>query len=144
MLTEVMKHYGLASDLHAAGYYETDHHRQLCREVHAAILGGRLVAIAGMVGCGKTALPQHLQADLYQRPGPMTHFILRRHDRFLPAGMRARTGPPEPRGFAFIGVHWRFLSFGRTNNHAASRSERRPARQGWLRVPEWGTANERQ
>ncbi|MBV8398746.1 MAG: hypothetical protein JOZ17_08395 [Acetobacteraceae bacterium] len=103
MLTEVMKHYGLASDLHAAGYYETDHHRQLCREVHAAILGGRLVAIAGMVGCGKTALPQHLQADLYQRPGPMTHFILRRHDRFLPAGMRARTGPPEPRAFAFIG-----------------------------------------
>lgn len=55
MLTEVMKHYGLASDLHAAGYYETDHHRQLCREVHAAILAGRLVAIAGMVGCGKIA-----------------------------------------------------------------------------------------
>jgi len=64
MLTDVMKHYGLASDLHAAGYYETDHHRQLCREVRASILAGRLVAVAGIVGSGKTALLRHLQADL--------------------------------------------------------------------------------
>jgi type II secretory pathway predicted ATPase ExeA len=59
-----MKHYGLARDLPAAGYYETEHHRQLCREVRAAILAGRLVAITGMVGSGKTALLHHLQADL--------------------------------------------------------------------------------
>jgi len=64
MLTEVTKFYGLAGDLQAAGYYETEHHRQVCREVRAAILAGRLVAIAGMVGSGKTALLRHLQADL--------------------------------------------------------------------------------
>ena len=64
MLTEMMKHYGLACDLRAVGYYETEHHRQLCREVRAAILAGRLVAIAGMVGNGKTALLHHLQAEL--------------------------------------------------------------------------------
>ncbi len=64
MLTEVTKFYGLTGDLQAAGYYETEHHRQVCREVRAAILAGRLVAIAGMVGSGKTALLRHLQADL--------------------------------------------------------------------------------
>ena len=64
MLTEVMKFYGLARDLHAAGYYETEHHRTICREVRAAILAGRLVAISGTVGSGKMALMRHLQGDL--------------------------------------------------------------------------------
>ena len=64
MLTEVMRHYGLTRELGSAGYFETEHHRQLCREVGAAILAGRLVAITGMVGNGKTALLRHLQADL--------------------------------------------------------------------------------
>ena len=64
MLTEVMRHYGLARDLEWAGYYETEHHRQICREVRAAILAGRLIAVSGIIGCGKTALLRHLQADL--------------------------------------------------------------------------------
>ena len=64
MLTEVMRHYGLVRELEWASYYETDHHRQTCREVRAAILAGRLVAVSGMIGLGKTALLRHLQADL--------------------------------------------------------------------------------
>ena len=64
MLTDVMWHYGLTRDLESAGYFETEHHRQVCREVGAAILAGRLVAITGMVGNGKTALLRHLQAEL--------------------------------------------------------------------------------
>lgn len=64
MLTEVMQHYGLARELEWAGYYETEHHRHTCREVRAAILAGRLVAVSGIIGCGKTALLRHLQADL--------------------------------------------------------------------------------
>ena len=64
MLTDVMWHYGLTRDLESAGYFETEHHRQVCREVSAAILAGRLVAITGMVGNGKTALLRHLQAEL--------------------------------------------------------------------------------
>jgi len=44
-LTEVMRHYGLTRELGSAGYFETEHHRQLCREVGAAILAGWLVAI---------------------------------------------------------------------------------------------------
>ncbi len=52
MLTEVMEHFNLARDLTMAGYYETDHHRQLGKDVRAAIRSGRLVAIAGVMGSG--------------------------------------------------------------------------------------------
>jgi type II secretory pathway predicted ATPase ExeA len=64
MLTEVMEHFGLARDLLAAGYFETEHHRQLAKDVRAAILAGRLVAVTGVVGCGKTVMLRRLQEDL--------------------------------------------------------------------------------
>jgi type II secretory pathway predicted ATPase ExeA len=64
MLTEVMEFYGFARDFHAAGYYETEHHRQISKEVRAAINAGRLVAVTGMVGCGKTRLLRRLQDEL--------------------------------------------------------------------------------
>ena len=64
MLTEVMEFYGFARDFHAAGYYETEHHRQVGKEVRAAINAGRLVAVTGMVGCGKTRLLRRLQDEL--------------------------------------------------------------------------------
>ncbi len=64
MLTEVMRHYGLARELEGVGYYETEHHKQTCHEVRAAILAGRLIAVSGIIGSGKTALLRHLQADL--------------------------------------------------------------------------------
>lgn len=64
MLTEVMQHYGLTRDPHAAGYFETEHHQRICKDIRAAIVDGNLVAIAGMVGSGKTALLQHIQSEL--------------------------------------------------------------------------------
>jgi type II secretory pathway predicted ATPase ExeA len=64
MLTEVMQHYGLTRDPHAAGYFETDRHQRICKDIRAAIVDGNLVAIAGMVGNGKTALLQHIQREL--------------------------------------------------------------------------------
>jgi type II secretory pathway predicted ATPase ExeA len=64
MLTEVMEHFGLERDLLMAGYYETEHHRQLIKDIRAAILTGRLVAVAGVVGSGKTVLLRRLQEDL--------------------------------------------------------------------------------
>lgn len=64
MLTEVMEHFGFTRDLLTAGYYETDHHRQLIKDVRAAILAGRLVAVAGVVGSGKTVLLRRIQDEL--------------------------------------------------------------------------------
>ncbi len=59
MLTEVMEHFGLARDLHTAGFYETPHNRQVLKEVRAALPGGRLVAVTGLIGSGKTLLDRN-------------------------------------------------------------------------------------
>jgi hypothetical protein len=41
MLTEVMEHFGLRQELHAAGFYETEHHRQIIKDIRATVGGGR-------------------------------------------------------------------------------------------------------
>jgi type II secretory pathway predicted ATPase ExeA len=65
MLTEVMEHFGLSRDFSTAGYYETEHHRLLAREVKAACLAGRLVAVTGVVGSGKTMTLRRIQGELH-------------------------------------------------------------------------------
>jgi type II secretory pathway predicted ATPase ExeA len=42
--------------LREAGYFETAHHRRISRELDAAIRQGGLIALCGIVGCGKTVL----------------------------------------------------------------------------------------
>ena len=64
MLTEVMEHFGLARDLHTAGFYETPHHKQVLKEIRAALPGGRLIAVTGLIGSGKTVFMRRLYADL--------------------------------------------------------------------------------
>ena len=38
MRVEVMQYYGLTQPLSQAGYYETDHHKQLIKDIKGAIL----------------------------------------------------------------------------------------------------------
>lgn len=64
MLTEVMEFYGLVKEFRRAGYYETDHLCQLFKEIKAAILKGQLIALTGVVGCGKTVALRRLQEAL--------------------------------------------------------------------------------
>lgn len=64
MLTEVIEHFGLRQELHAAGFYETEHHRQIIKDIRATVGGGRLIAVTGIVGSGKTMLLRRLQAEL--------------------------------------------------------------------------------
>ncbi len=54
MRVEVMEHYGLAQPIDQAGYYETAHHKQLIKDIRGAIHEGRLIAVCGVVGSGKT------------------------------------------------------------------------------------------
>ena len=54
MRVEVMEHYGLTQSIDQAGYYETAHHKQLMKDIKGAIREGRLIAVCGVVGSGKT------------------------------------------------------------------------------------------
>jgi len=64
MLTEVMRYYHLARPPVDAGFYETEHHAQVSRDIRAAIMGGRLIALTAVIGSGKTILSRRLRADL--------------------------------------------------------------------------------
>jgi type II secretory pathway predicted ATPase ExeA len=64
MLTEVMRFYGLARLPTDAGFFETEHHAQVTRDIRAAITGGRLIALTAVIGSGKTVLSRRLRAEL--------------------------------------------------------------------------------
>lgn len=64
MLGEVMAHYGLAQPFYDAGWFETEHHRQVVRTLVWAVAHRRLIAMAGLVGSGKTAFLRRVQDDL--------------------------------------------------------------------------------
>ena len=61
MRVEVMQYYGLTQPFSQAGYYETEHHQQLIKDIRGAVLQGRLIAVCGVVGSGKTVTLRRLQ-----------------------------------------------------------------------------------
>ena len=64
MLTEVMRYYELARAPVDLGYFETEHHTQLIRDLRASIAGGRLIALTAVIGSGKTLLVRRLRDEL--------------------------------------------------------------------------------
>jgi type II secretory pathway predicted ATPase ExeA len=57
MRVEVMEHFGLTVPLNQAGYYETEPTiRNLMKDVRGAINEGRLIAVCGLIGSGKTVM----------------------------------------------------------------------------------------
>lgn len=64
MLTEVMQHYGLARPPIDVGFFETEHHAQVSRDIRVAITAGRLIALTAVIGSGKTILSRRLRAEL--------------------------------------------------------------------------------
>ncbi len=68
MLTEVMEHFGLVKEFPKAGYYETDYQKQMFKDIKAAIHSGKLVALAGIIGCGKTTTLRRL-FDVLEKEG---------------------------------------------------------------------------
>ncbi len=64
MRVEVMGHYGLTRPFSQAGYYETDLLKQLLKDIKGAIMEGRLIAVCGVVGSGKTVTMRRLQQQL--------------------------------------------------------------------------------
>jgi type II secretory pathway predicted ATPase ExeA len=64
MRVEVMQHFGLRMPLNQARYYETAHHKELMKDIRGAINEGRLIAVCGVIGSGKTVLLRRLQEIL--------------------------------------------------------------------------------
>lgn len=64
MRADVQAHFGLVRPFQGAGTFETDHQRSLVREVCAAVQTGRLVAVSGLVGSGKTHLLRRIEDEL--------------------------------------------------------------------------------
>ena len=64
MQSEVMKHFGLTRGLPRAGYFETEQQSQAVEDLKSAIRGGQLLALVGLVGCGKTTTLHRLVETL--------------------------------------------------------------------------------
>ncbi|MBW4635772.1 MAG: AAA family ATPase [Iphinoe sp. HA4291-MV1] len=59
-----MTYFGLKRTLDHVGYFETQEQTNLFKELKPQIRQGRLIAITGVVGCGKTTTLQRLQLEL--------------------------------------------------------------------------------
>ena len=66
MLSDVKEYYGLARDFGKSGYFETVQSQQTFKELRLAIKGGKLVALSGIVGSGKSMTLQRIQDTLIQ------------------------------------------------------------------------------
>lgn len=64
MLSEVMQYYNLAKPPIDAGFFETENHIQVNRDIRAAIANGRLIALTAIIGSGKTVLSRLLRTEL--------------------------------------------------------------------------------
>ncbi len=63
---DAMGYFGITRALRDAGYFETEHHRRVLQELDAAIRRGGLIALCGIVGCGKTTLLTRIREALQQ------------------------------------------------------------------------------
>jgi type II secretory pathway predicted ATPase ExeA len=66
MLSDVMDYYGLTRDFQGTGYFETEHHQQILKELKTAIKQGQMIALSGIVGCGKTTTLKAIRQELSQ------------------------------------------------------------------------------
>jgi type II secretory pathway predicted ATPase ExeA len=66
VLSDVRDHYGLVRELSQTGYFETAPLQQILKELKLAIKDGKLIALSGIVGTGKTATLQKIQDMLAQ------------------------------------------------------------------------------
>ncbi len=64
MFSEVMEYFGLEKELDHLGYFETEAQAHLEKELKKIIGQGRLIALSGIVGSGKTTFLQRLINDL--------------------------------------------------------------------------------
>jgi type II secretory pathway predicted ATPase ExeA len=76
MLSDAMDFSNLSKEFDQAGDFSTDHHHSLIKEITAAIKKGRIIALAGIVGSGKTHLLRQIRQGLKQEDAVAVAFSL--------------------------------------------------------------------
>lgn len=66
MLSDVMKNYCVRKEFDCADYFETPPFKKTFQEIRHGIQSGKLIALTGIVGCGKTRMLNHIQETLKQ------------------------------------------------------------------------------
>lgn len=64
MLSDVMNHFQLVKEFRNVGYFETEHHKEIYKELKTAIRQGKLIAVSGIVGSGKTTTLRKIRDTL--------------------------------------------------------------------------------
>lgn len=64
MLSDVMVEFKLIKEFSNAGFFETDHHKQLLKEIKLSLKFGKLVVLSGIIGSGKTTLVRQLRTEI--------------------------------------------------------------------------------
>jgi ABC-type glutathione transport system ATPase component len=77
MLSDVRDYYGLVREIGQAGqagYFETTQLQQIHKELKLAIKEGKLIALSGIVGTGKTTILQQIEPRrVCRRPVLLSH-----------------------------------------------------------------------
>lgn len=74
MYSEANDFFGLVKPFSSVGYYETESHRRLYKDLRFFIPAGGIFALTGAVGSGKTTLLNRIQNDLEEK----SHLIVSR------------------------------------------------------------------
>lgn len=64
MISEVRNYYGITKEFYNVGYFESENNAYLTKEIKSLIPLGRLIALSGIVGSGKTTLIRNLQNEM--------------------------------------------------------------------------------
>lgn len=59
-----MNHFQLVKEFRNVGYFETEHHKEIYKELKTAIRQGKLIAVSGIVGSGKTTTLRKIRDTL--------------------------------------------------------------------------------
>ncbi len=64
MLNDVMKHFDIVKEFRQAEYFETEHLKKMKADIKFSIQKGKIIAVSGIVGCGKTTVLKNFQTTL--------------------------------------------------------------------------------
>jgi type II secretory pathway predicted ATPase ExeA len=64
MIHDVKEYFGLEKEFRNAGFFETNSYKMIFQDVTSAVKDGYVIALTGIVGCGKTVTARRIRNDL--------------------------------------------------------------------------------